>query len=62
MLILENSWKNLSFDFLSFIVYMDYENQGEKYHVHQPHDKIFKTVLNEKNQIVELINDYTKEE
>lgn len=28
----------------------------EKYHVHQPHDKIFKTVLNEKNQIVELIN------
>ena len=32
----------------------------EKYHVHQPHDKIFKTVLNEKNQIVELINRISK--
>ena len=28
----------------------------EKYHVHQPHDKIFKTVLNEKREMVELIN------
>lgn len=27
-----------------------------KYHVHQPHDKIFKTVLNEKDQIVDLLN------
>lgn len=28
----------------------------EKYRVHQPHDKIFKTVLNEKREMVELIN------
>lgn len=27
-----------------------------KYHVHQPHDKIFKTVLNEKSQMVALLN------
>ena len=27
-----------------------------KYHVHQPHDKILKTVLDEKTQIVELLN------
>ena len=27
-----------------------------KYHVHQPHDKIFKTVLDEKNQMVALLN------
>ena len=27
-----------------------------KYHVHQPHDKILKTVLDEKSQIVELLN------
>lgn len=27
-----------------------------KYHVHQPHDKIFKTVLDEKSQMVSLLN------
>ncbi|HAB66707.1 MAG TPA: hypothetical protein DCE23_05010 [Firmicutes bacterium] len=27
-----------------------------KYHVHQPHDKIFKTVLDEKSQVVALLN------
>ena len=29
---------------------------GEKYYVHQPHDKLIKTVLNEKSQMVGLIN------
>lgn len=28
----------------------------EKYHVHQPHDKMFKTVLSEKYQVVSLLN------
>lgn len=33
---------------------------SEEYHVHQPHDKIFKTVLNEKSQVVELLNKVLK--
>ena len=28
----------------------------EKYHIHQPHDKLFKIVLEEKKQVVELLN------
>ena len=28
----------------------------EKYHVHQPHDKILKTVLEEKSQVIGLLN------
>lgn len=28
----------------------------EKYHVHQPHDKIFKTVLSDKSQMIALLN------
>lgn len=28
----------------------------EKYHVHQPHDKMFKTILSEKYQVVSLLN------
>ena len=35
---------------------MKLEEKGEKYHIYQPHDKIFKTVLNQKSQVAEFIN------
>lgn len=33
---------------------------NEKYHVHQPHDKMFKTLLSEKYQVVSLLNRIVK--
>ena len=33
---------------------------GEKYYVHQPHDKLIKTILNEKSQMVGLVNKVLK--
>lgn len=35
---------------------MELCEEGEAYHLHQPHDKLFKIVLSQKSQTVELLN------